>query len=57
MQVEFSEALKPTLQSYEKDLQIQGVFMPDQMIIDRYLKRGYGNSYDFDQKDRLTEPI
>lgn len=57
MQVEFSEDLKPTLKKYENDIQIQGTYLPDKEIMERYLKRGFGNAYDFDQQDRLAEAI
>ena len=57
MQVEFSEVLKPTLKEYENDLQVQGVFMSEKDIADRYLNRGFGNAYDFDQKDQLAVAI
>jgi ectoine hydroxylase-related dioxygenase (phytanoyl-CoA dioxygenase family) len=57
MQVEFSEELRPTLQTYDKALQIQRTFLPDHEITGRYLKRGYGNAYNFDQQDRLPEAI
>lgn len=57
MQVEFSDSLKSTLKKYENDIQIQGTFLPDQEILDRYLKRGFGNAYNFDQQDPLAEAI
>lgn len=57
MQIEFSEDLKPTLKEYENQMQIQSAFFPNEEIKKRYLKRGFGNSYDFDQRERLTEEI
>lgn len=55
--MEFSEDLKSTLGKYESDLQIQGTFLPEKEILDRYMKRGFGNAYDFNQEDRLVEAI
>ena len=54
MQVEFADDLKPMLEEGQ-DLQIQGSFFPEKDILGRYLNRGYGNAYDFDQQDRLEE--
>ncbi|KAF2494558.1 phytanoyl-CoA dioxygenase family protein [Lophium mytilinum] len=55
MRVEFDEELREVLESAGGDLQVQGVFMPRAELEERYLKRGFGNSYDFDQQDRLEE--
>ena len=57
MQVEYSEYLKPILKTYEEKLQIQSVFFPEHEIVERYLNRGFGNAYNFDQEDRLNEAI
>ena len=57
MHIEISEKLKPTLKRYENDLQIQSIFLPEEQIVEQYLKRGFGNTYDFDQQDRLAEAI
>ena len=57
MQVEFAEELRPTLEEYNPVLQIQSTFLPEKDILERYLNRGYGNAYDFDQQDRLPVAI
>jgi len=57
MQVEYSEDLRSTLMGYEKDLQIQSTFFPEDEIMKRYLNGGFGNAYDFDQQDRLAEVV
>lgn len=57
MQVEFAEDLRPMLGEYDSSLQIQSKFLPEKDIIERYLNRGYGNAYDFDQQDRLAVAI
>lgn len=57
MQVEFAEDLRPVLDEYRADLQIQSKFLPEKDIIERYLNRGYGHAYGFDQQDRLTVDI
>ena len=53
MEINFSEELRPQLESH-RGLWIQGRYMPEQKILDTYLKGGYGNAYDFDQKDKLN---
>lgn len=53
MHVEFSEALQPALEKESTRLVIQAKYVPENVILDGYLKRGYGNAYDFDQKDHL----
>ena len=57
MQIELSEDLRPALEQFAADLQIQGRFVPEQDILGGYLKRGFGNAYDFDQQDRLEQVI
>ena len=57
MQVEFAEDLRPVLDDYRSELQIQSTFLPEEDITERYLNRGYGNAYDFDQQDRLAVDI
>lgn len=57
MQVEFAEDLRPVLDDYRSELQIQSTFLPEKDIMERYLNRGYGNAYDFDQQDRLVVDI
>jgi hypothetical protein len=53
MEVNFSEELRPQLESH-RGLQIQGRYMPEQKILDTYLKGAYGNAYDFDQQEKLA---
>jgi hypothetical protein len=31
--------------------------LPEKDIMERYLNRGYGNAYDFDQQDRLAVTV
>ena len=57
MQVEYSEAIKPLLKTYEDTLQIQSTFFTENEILNRYLNRGFGNAYNFDQENRLNETI
>ena len=57
MQIEFAEELRPILEEYSPVLQIQSKFLPEKDILERYLNRGYGNAYDFDQQDRLPVAI
>jgi hypothetical protein len=54
MTVGFSEELAPLLDREGTDLQIQRTLVPEQTLLDGYLSRGYGNSYNFDQESRLT---
>ncbi|KAG9721669.1 hypothetical protein KCU73_g14183, partial [Aureobasidium melanogenum] len=53
MRIEFSEDLETLLNREGSDLQIQRTLVPEQTIMDGYLNRGYGNSYNFDQESRL----
>lgn len=53
MQVNFSEELRQELETHGSNLQIQGKFLPDKEVLDTYLNVAHGNSYDFDQEDRL----
>jgi hypothetical protein len=53
MTIEFSEDLTLVLDREGADLQIQRTLLPEQTILDGYLNRGYGNSYNFDQESRL----
>ena len=57
MQVEYSEDLKPTLERFYKTLQIQSTFLPEIEVVSRYLNRGFGNAYKFDQEDRIDDLI
>ena len=51
MQVTFSAELKPDLETYRTDLQIQGTFVPGKEVLDTYLDVRYGNACDFDQQE------
>jgi hypothetical protein len=53
MTIEFSEDLVPILDHEGADLQIQKLLVPELKVLDGYLSRGYGNSYNFDQESRL----
>ncbi|KUJ17911.1 phytanoyl-CoA dioxygenase family protein [Mollisia scopiformis] len=53
MQINFAEELGPGLESFGRDLQVQGKLMPEKDILDKYLKGAYGNAYDFNQQERL----
>jgi len=53
MKVEFSEDLEAVLDRDGSGLQIQRTLVSAQTILDEYLNRGYGNSYNFDQESRL----
>ncbi|RFU27077.1 hypothetical protein B7463_g9275, partial [Scytalidium lignicola] len=53
MEVEFSEELIPALKEKEDKLQIQAKFLPEKQVLDSYLNHGYGNAYDFNQKEPL----
>lgn len=53
MTVEFAEDLEALLDREGSGLQIQRTLVPEQTILDGYLSRGYGNSYNFDQESRL----
>jgi hypothetical protein len=53
MNVEFSEDLIPILEKEGRNLRVQATFVPEKVILDGYLNRGYGNAYDFDQKEPL----
>ena len=55
MMVEFDRELKPVLESAGGDLQIHGDFISRTEIEERYLRRGFGNSYDFNQAEKLEE--
>jgi len=55
MMVEFDKELKPVLERAGGDLQIHGDFISKTEIEERYLKRGFGNSYDFNQAEKLEE--
>jgi len=57
MRVEYSEDLKPTLEASKNQLQIQSTFFPETEIVDRYLKRGFGNAYNFDQENNVNAAI
>jgi hypothetical protein len=53
MTIEFSEDLAPILDHEGADLQIQKTLVTEQTVLNGYLSRGYGNSYNFDQESRL----
>lgn len=51
MKIEVSEDLIPALEKEGGDLKIQAKFVPEKVVVDGYLNRGYGNAYNFDQQD------
>jgi len=53
MEVEFAEKLKPELTAEKTGLRVQAKFVPDEEIESGYLNRPYGNTYFFDQEERL----
>lgn len=53
MHVTFAEELKPVLEEFASELQIQGNYVPEQEVLDTYLKGAYGNAYDFNQQEPL----
>lgn len=53
MEVKIAEDLAPVLKSYDNDLQIQAKLVPEKVVLDGYLNHGFGNAYDFDQKEPL----
>ncbi|RDW84381.1 hypothetical protein BP6252_01971 [Coleophoma cylindrospora] len=53
MEVEVADDLIPILKPYESELQIQAKFVPEKVVMDGYLNRGFGNAYDFNQKEPL----
>lgn len=53
MTIEFSKDLEDVLDREGSDLQIQRRLVSEQTIMNGYLNRGYGNSYNFDQESRL----
>ena len=48
MKVELAEELKPLVDGC-KDLEIPTNFVSEKKAMERYLNRGFGNSYDFNQ--------
>lgn len=48
MKVELAEELRPLVDE-RKDLEIPTNFVSEKEAMDRYLDRGFGNSYDFNQ--------
>lgn len=53
MEVDFAEELRGDLESVGDKLQVQGRFLTEREVLDKYLKGAYGNAYDFDQRDPL----
>lgn len=48
MRLELGESFIPLVES-STDLDVRADFVPDQVAMDGYLNRGFGNSYDFNQ--------
>ncbi|KAE9375242.1 phytanoyl-CoA dioxygenase family protein [Stipitochalara longipes BDJ] len=53
MEVNFSEELRGDIERWGRDLVIQGRYVPEKQVEERYLQGKFGNAYDFDQRDRL----
>jgi hypothetical protein len=48
MRMQFGEGLRPIFEA-NLELDIRADFVPDQQALSEYLRRGFGNSYDFNQ--------
>ena len=48
MRLELANDVKPIIDDH-KDLEIPADFVSETEAMDRYLNRGFGNSYDFNQ--------
>lgn len=57
MTIELAEELRPLVEKYRDTLQVQSTFLPERTIMERYMKRGFGNEYDFDQIEKFEMPI
>ena len=55
MRIKFDQGLRPVLESVGGDLQIHADFQPAATVRELYLKGAFGNSYDFNQEDRLED--
>ncbi|KAF2091094.1 phytanoyl-CoA dioxygenase family protein [Saccharata proteae CBS 121410] len=53
MAVEFSKELEPELSVEKTGLQVQGVFLGEDEVEERYLNRPFGNAYDFSQQEPI----
>jgi hypothetical protein len=48
MRLEFGQSLKPVIEGQDA-LDVPVDWVPDDQAMKRYLNRGFGNSYDFNQ--------
>ncbi|KAI1629961.1 putative phytanoyl-CoA dioxygenase [Exophiala viscosa] len=48
MRLELGEGIRPVIEA-EKDLDVRADYVPEELALSRYLNRGFGNSYDFNQ--------
>ena len=48
MRLELGEGIKPLIEA-EKELDVRADYVLEKFAMDRYLNRGFGNSYDFNQ--------
>ena len=48
MRLELGESVRDLVEA-EKELDIRADYVPDQKAMQKYLNRGFGNSYDFNQ--------
>lgn len=54
MRLEFGEDVRPVLERLEREgelgLEVPVDWVPREEVLERYMNRGFGNSYDFDQE-------
>jgi hypothetical protein len=48
MRLDLGQGIRPLIEA-EKDLDVRADYVPEPVAMDRYLNRGFGNSYDFNQ--------
>jgi len=53
MEVEFAEGLRERLTKEKTGLQVAATFARDELVLQAYLNRPFGNAYDFDQVDKV----
>lgn len=53
MEVKLSEELRGEIERWGRDLVVQGRYVSEKEIEEKYLEGRFGNAYDFDQQNRL----
>ena len=53
MEVEFAEGLRERLTKEKTGLEVAATFASDELVLQAYLNRPFGNAYDFDQVDKV----